>query len=147
MGKLDGTAIAFIYLNCGFLPRSSGDWLVPGAYALTRKRLTGRLCWSMVVGRVARIRGPNARRSEPARSRAYLASGPKAMATPRNPRGNTFVASPCSRSVMPSFYRASLPAFHVSWNIAASSPRSLVRRMITASLPVFFVHAGSELRC
>jgi hypothetical protein len=43
---------------------SAGDWLVSGAYALTRKRLTGRLCWSMMVSRVAiccsfpRLTGP-----------------------------------------------------------------------------------------
>ena len=88
----------FLYLNCGFLPRSSGDSLVSGAHAHTRKRLTGRLCWSIMVSRVARIRGPNVR-SEPARSHTFLASGPRAMATPWDPRGQTFVASPYSRNV------------------------------------------------
>ena len=83
----------FFSLNCGFLPCSSGGWLVSGAYAFKRKRVTGRLCWSTVVSRVARIRGLNVRRSEPARSHDFLASGPRAMATPWDQRGSTFVAS------------------------------------------------------
>ena len=35
----------------------------------------------MMVSRVVRIRGPNLIRSEPARFQAFLASGPRAVAT------------------------------------------------------------------
>ena len=76
-------------------------------------------CRSMVMSRVARIRvnrlncGPSVRRSEPSRTQAFLASGPRAMAAPWDPRGGTFVASPCSRNVAPSFSRTSLPTFRL----------------------------------
>ena len=54
-----GAALLATFLSeLRVLASLSGDWLVSGAYVFTRKRLTGRLCWSMMVTRVARIRGP-----------------------------------------------------------------------------------------